>query len=441
MIVDVTKSNMDEIKNPVLREYASSYVQIYQDFMEQVRAMGLEIEAEDTTEVVAQKTEALRKKGATVRNEEKSIYLNRISPSCVACQTGIGSSTFFVSLKCHRDCFYCFNPNQENYEYYREHTRDTVAELDEMRKTNPRMGHLALTGGEPLLFKDETIRFFEHARDLYPNAYTRLYTSGDHIDREILEALKNAGMKEIRFSIRMHDLAKGHRFTYDRIALAREYIPSVMVEMPVLPNTLEEMKDVLCELDVLGIFGINLLEFCFPLNNVEAYREKGYKVKARPFHVLYDYWYAGGLPIAGSETVCLDLMEFALEAKLKLGVHYCSLENKHTGQMYKQNSGHHLPRRVYFSQRDYFLKTAKVFGGDVPVVKQALEKAGYQDHVISEQHHSLEFHVDRISSLKKLDIAVGISSQVIEARGNDSFLRELKVDVTTPQTFRLSADV
>lgn len=441
MIVDVTKSTLNEIKNPVLREYANTYVQIYQDFMQQVHAMRLEIEADDVNRTAAQKIEVLSKKGVSVRNNEHSVYLNRISPACVACQTGVGSSTFFISLKCHRDCFYCFNPNQENYEYYREHTRDLVAELDEMRETSPRMGHLALTGGEPLLFKDETVRFFEHARDLYPNAFTRLYTSGDHIDGEILQSLKNAGLKEIRFSIRMHDLAKGHRYTYDRIALAREYIPNVMVEMPVMPNTLEEMKDVLRELDALGVFGINLLELCFPLNNVDAYLEKGYKVKARPFHVLYDYWYAGGLPIAGSEIVCLELMEFALNARLKLGVHYCSLENKHTGQMYQQNTGHSLPRRIYFSQRDYFLKTAKVFGEDVPVVKQALEKFGYTDYVISKQHDSLEFHVDHISSLKKLNVEIGISKQVVETRENEPFLRELKVDVTTPQTFRLSTDV
>ena len=92
--------------------------------------MGLEIEADDTTESVTQKTADLRKTGAQVRNNEKSIYTNRISPSCVACQTGIGSLTFFVSLKCHRDCFYCFNPNQEEYDHYREQTRDTITELD-----------------------------------------------------------------------------------------------------------------------------------------------------------------------------------------------------------------------------------------------------------------------------------------------------------------------
>jgi pyruvate formate-lyase activating enzyme-like uncharacterized protein len=441
MILDVTKSTLDEIKNPAAREYANKYVQIYQDFMDQVQAMGLEIEAADNSADIAQRMQSLRRQGAVVRNHEKSLYVNAISPSCVACQTGIGTSTFFISLKCHRDCFYCFNPNQEGYEYYCEHTRDTIAELDEMRKIDPRMNHLALTGGEPLLYKDKTVHFFEHARKLYPNSHTRLYTSGDHIDREILESLQKAGLKEIRFSIRMHDLAKGHRHTYDRIALAREYIPNVMVEMPVLPETLAEMKDVLCELDRLGIFGINLLEFCFPLNNVEAYREKGYRIRARPFHVLYDYWYAGGLPIAGSEAVCLDLIDFAIESGLKLGVHYCSLENKHTGQMYKQNSGHKLPRRVYFSQRDYFLKTAKVFGEDVTAVQKVFDKSGYRDYVISEQHNSLEFHVNQISTLKNMSIVVGISSQVVETRDNEQVMRELKVDVTTPQTFRLSTDV
>jgi len=441
MILDVMSSPQPDIKNPALREYANTYVQIYQDFMEQVQTMGLEIESKDTTALVAEKTEALRKKGATVRNSDKSIFTNRISPSCVACQTGVDSSTFFISLKCHRDCFYCFNPNQENYEHFREHTRDTVAELDETRRTNPRMGHLALTGGEPLLHKDETYRFFEHARKLYPTAHTRLYTSGDHIDRVTLEALQKSGLSEIRFSIRMHDLAKGQTHTYDNIALAREYIPNVMVEMPILPNTLDEMKDVLLRLDELGIFGINLLEFCFPLNNVETYREKGYKVKARPFRVLYDYWYAGGLPIAGSELVCLDLLDFALEKGLKLGVHYCSLENKHTGQLYKQNSGQHLPSRLYFSQRDYFFKTAKVFGEDVPAVRQVFDKAGYREYIFNAQQNSIEFHVNQIGSLKKLNVEVGVCSHVVETRENEPVLRELKVDVTTPQIFRLSKDI
>ena len=441
MILDVNESSLPEIKNPALREYAGKYVGIYQDFMAQISQMGLEVETEDTSAQAAQKVADFNGKGPLVRNGGKSIYTNRISPSCQACQTGIGSTTFFISLKCHRDCFYCFNPNQQDYEYHREHTRNTIAELDALRAANPDTRHVALTGGEPLLFKDETYRFFEHAGQLFPAAHTRLYTSGDHIDRETLESLQKSGLKEIRFSIRMHDLAGGHRHTYDRIALAREYIPNVMVEMPVLPNTLPEMKEVLLELDRLGIFGVNLLELCFPLNNPEVFRAKGYKIKARPFRVLYDYWYAGGLPIAGSETVCLDLIEFAAQAGVKRGVHYGPLENKHTGRVSQQNCGHRLPKRMYFSQQDYFLKSAKVFGDDIPRVQKIFEKNGYRDYQINSQINFLEFHPSQISSLKKLDLEIGISSSVIEMRENDQFLRELKVDVTTPQTFRLSKDV
>lgn len=441
MILDVTQTSLSEIKNPTLRTYADTYVQIYRDFMDQVRQMGLEVEAEDTTAQVAARVADLRKKGAIVRNGDKSIYTNRISPSCEACQIGVTSSTFFVSLKCHRDCFYCFNPNQQDYEYHREHIRDTVAELDALRKTNQPIKHLALTGGEPLLFKEETYRFFEHARQQFPAAHKRLYTCGDHIDVETLEKLQAAGLDEIRFSIRMHDLAKGQTRTFDNIALARKYIPSVMVEMPVLPNTLEEMKEVLLRLESLGIFGINLLEFCFPLNNPEVYREKGYNIKARPFRVLYDYWYAGGLPVAGSETVCLDLIEFALEQRLKLGVHYCSLENKHTGQVYQQNSGHTLPKMMYFSQKDYFLKTARVFGDDIPLVKQTLDKAGVHEYQVNDRMGYLEFHPEKVKSLGKLEVEIGISSNVIETRENEPVLRELKMDVTTPQTFRLSKDI
>ena len=441
MILNVTQCSLSEIRNPLLRAYAGQYVRIYQNFMDQIGRMGLDIDGQDDSQEILKRMLALKEKGAGVRNDRKSWYVNHISPACQTCQTSIGSTTFFISLKCHRDCFFCFNPNQEDYEYHLAHTRDLIAELDALRASGQRVLHLALTGGEPLLHKEETMKFFQHARQNFPYAYTRLYTSGDQLDRETLQSFKQAGVNEIRFSIRLHDTENAIRHTYKQIALAVEYIPHVMVEMPVLPGALEEMKDILLKLDELGVFGINLLELCFPFHNAELFRERGYHIKARPFRVLYDYWYGGGVPIAGSEAVCLDLIDFALETRLNLGVHYCSLENKHTGQLYRQNSGQSMPHRVYFSQRDYFLKTAKVFGEDLPATQKQLEKSGYHDYYISDQHNSLEFHVSQISNLKKLDIEVGISSQVFETREHEQVMRELKVDVTTPQTFRLSTDV
>lgn len=438
MITDITEQTLPTIKNPNFRAAAEVYVRIYQDFMDQIRSMGIEIAKEDDSQAVQARLAGLEKKGARLANNKHSVSVNSVSTACKACRLGVGSATFFVSLDCHRDCFYCFNPNQENYAQFREQHRDVVAELQALKDSGTVVTHLALTGGEPLLHKEETVRFFYEARKQFPFVHTRLYTCGDHLDQPTLAALKNAGVDEIRFSIRMHDSEKARELTYRNITLAREYVPFVMVEMPVLPDTFEEMKTILLKLEKLGVYSINLLEFCFPLNNAAAFKERGYLIKARPYKVLYNYWYAGGLPVAGSEIVCLDLIEFALHQGLQLGVHYCSLENKHTGQIFQQNSGYEYPENVHLSQKDHFLKSAKVFGEDITPVKKLFESNGLAAYRTHDDQDSIEFHVKKIKLLKALDVEVGISTSVREVRDGESVLRELKLDVTTPRSFKLS---
>jgi len=441
MIIEITESTLDLIKNPTMRSYAEIYTGINGQLIEHIKQSGVEIDAHDYSEVTLSKINVLRKKGAGIRNDGKSVYINQISPACVACQTGVGSATFFTSLKCNRECFYCFNPNQEDFEYYRDNVSDTVAELDAAKQRGQKAKHLALTGGEPLLFKPEAIRFFETARKNFPGVYTRLYTSGDYVDQEILESLRDAHLDEIRFSIRMQDLERGNNYIFDRIKLAKDYIPYVMVEMPILPDTLEIMKDILVRLDNLGLYSINLLELCYPLNNADEFNRRGYSVKQNPFRVVYDYLYAGGFPIARSELVCLDLMEYALDNNLKLGIHYCSLENKQTGQIYQQNISYPTSKIKYFSRRDYFLKSAKVFGDDVIIVKQFFDKKGDYDYEINEEYKFIEFHVSKIRSLKKLDVQVGLCTSVLENRDGEDYMRELKVELTTPDSFQISKDV
>lgn len=408
--------------------------------MEQIRTLVIDVDGASHERLACERIAALGRKGAVVRNDGKSVYVNRISPACEACQTSVGSLTFSVSLKCHRNCFFCFYPNQKDNEFQREHTRDTVTELDALQASGQRYEHLALTGGEPLLHKEETVRFFQHARLNYPNAYTRLYTCGDHLERETLQALKDAGLNEIRISIRLEDSERARRHTFDQIALSREYVPNVMVEMPVLPGALDEMKHVLIELDRLGAFGINLIELVFPFHNADEFRARGYLIKAQPFRVLYNYGkgYAGGLPVAGSEATCFDLVEFALEAGLKLGVHYCSVENRQTSQIYERNTSGVTSKVLYFSQRDYLLKSAKVFGADVAIAKKIFDENGSRDYYFSREYQFLEFHVDKIKMLEKTSMEVGLSTNILEKREGRIYRHELKVDVTTPQTFQLS---
>ncbi|MCZ7672114.1 MAG: hypothetical protein M5U34_35810 [Chloroflexi bacterium] len=104
-----------------------------------------------------------------------------------------------------------------------------------------------------------------------------------------------------------------------RIALAKQYIPTVMVEMPILPGTLTEMKAVLLELEQLQIHSINLQEFCYPFTNSSAFNERGFKVKQRPFHILNNYWYAGGVPHLRKRTGLSGFNGFCPRAEADYG--------------------------------------------------------------------------------------------------------------------------
>ncbi len=441
MIVRIDSNVLKDIHNPVLASYSERYLQIAQNYQEQVSQTGIGFAPANSDGEIKTRRAQLCAMGATFRNQGKSVVVNRISPACEACQIGVGSVTFFISLRCHRSCFFCFNPNQEDYDHFRERPRDPAAELEAMYSARQKLHTLALTGGEPLLYKDLVYRFFDTAARLYPDAHTRLYTCGDHADEATLQRLQAAGLDEIRYSIRLHDLEKGHYEVFDHIALAKQYIPQVMVEMPVMPGSLEIMKDILFRLDALEIHSINLLELCYPLWNAEAFSRRGFVVRNPPHRVTYDYWYAGGLPIQGSEEVCLDLIAFSIEQGLKIGVHYCSLENKHTGQLYQQNAKQPLPKTTSFSQRDYFLKTAKVFGTDMQPVIAAFRAQGFEDYEVNRDYQFVEFPLSQIPALNELPVEIGISSAVIEYRQGERYIRELKVDLTTPQMFDPANDL
>jgi hypothetical protein len=100
-----------------------------------------------------------------------------------------------------------------------------------------------------------------------------------------------------------------------------------------------------------------------------------------------------------------------------------------------------LPKTLFFSQKNYFLKSAKVFGEDVATVEQFFHKTRYKDYEVNKEYNYLEFHVSQIRALKKFDIEIGLSSNVLKTREGERYIRELKVDVTSPLTFRLSADI
>ncbi len=423
-----------QASRPQLQQWLDVYEGIYNDFMQSIEDTGVSFAlAHAHNDKLASLKLNLRNKGAWFRNGDASISNNGISTACEACTGGSGSRTFYYSLQCNRDCYFCFNNNQSNYEEHIIGQRDWRGEFAEMLSGKTEMTHLALTGGEPLLFPQEALSFFETAHKNWPNAHLRLYTTGYQLNEDLLELLVSAGLSEIRFSIKLDDESFVQSEAIERIRMAKRYKLDVMVEMPVIPGTLTQMKELLLKLDSIGIYGINLLEFCYAFNNWAEFQSRGFTIKNPPFPVLYDYVYAGSLPISESEIECLKLLEFAIDQKLNLGVHYCSLENKHRDQIRTQNTSLKFRNACYvLDNDDYFLKTCKVFDGDVELACRYFEQM-FPDNNSNWQRpwnydpedNCCIFHPRFKNSIKHLSLEIATSYNVLEPRGNDTILREL----------------
>lgn len=428
---------MSSIKNwntdhrPTLHAWLHEYDKIEQEFIASLRAAGVKVEPDnqENTQHIADLKKRLRSEGALFLNGGQSISHGFISSACRSCVGDDGSRTFYINLRCNKNCFYCFNQNQTDYERHRAHNAPWRKQLAELKETCPHVTHIGLTGGEPLLCKNETIAFFEQAHKDNPDAHLRLYTSGSLFDEDCAKKLAERGVHEIRFSIKLEEDECDISETIDRIALATRHIPDVMVEMPVIPGTQARMKALLRELDAIGISGINLLEFCFPFHNWHEFEHRGFSIKNPPFETLYDYGYAGGLPIAGSERDCLELLLFAMKEELRLGVHYCSVANKNIEQIRHANSNANYDDSIYQVDEDtQFIKAAKVFDEDVESVKRMLVKRNCR-FLIEDEGLCLAFHPSLADCAASLGAVVAISHNVFEQDQDAGYLRELRLEI------------
>ena len=400
----------------------------------------------DTDPLADAKTNALRSQllalGARSRNDGKSLVWGPLSPACARCRTGVKSVSEFISLACTRSCWFCFNKNQHDFKDYRSAKKDWKKELAAYHQAMESLDFVALTGGEPLLYPQDTLEFFRTAKSMDPGVHGRLYTSGDGLTPALMKQLAEAGLTEIRFSVKLDDPAASQEQTLSLIEQATGIIPTVMVEMPVVPGTHDQMIVLLQRLEACGAFGINLLELCFPLHNAAAYKARGFKLKAHPYRVLYDYGYAGALPVAGSEELALRLMLEEATRGTTLGLHYCSLENKNTAQMFNQNQGGKRTIPLYaFSHRSFFYETVRAFGLDAFVMADALEAAGCA-HALDQDGAMVQFSPADIAAVLPCaeNVTLFLASATIEHDENGAArFREVDLRVIEPEDLPLLA--
>ena len=376
----------------------------------------------------AQLQDKLRQRGVVFRNAGASLQSGWLSPACVACTDNVGSETFSTTFRCHRDCYFCFNHNQAGYDEFVSEGCPWQEGLDDAVKRYGEDGLtcIGLTGGEPLLALDDSLAFLKRARQLFPSAHTRLYTSGDLLTEEGAKALHDAGLQEIRFSVKDFDPEPLQNRVLENMELAKRYIPDVVVEMPIIPGTEDVMHHLFDRFAAIGIRGINMLEFCFPFHNWEEYEKRGFVVRNPPYPIMYDYGYSGGLPISGSEELILKLMLYGLDRQVPFGMHYCSLENKHRSEMRQKNErGASAHPCFTFDDGDMFLKAAKVFGDDRTEARHILQQAGCTDFLKDEEEQSFLFPLAYRPVLADHGIPTATSFNILETQDGSTFFMEV----------------
>ena len=246
----MTQAAQDNAREKALALYRG----IEEDFLASLKAQGLVFAEEDRKKAESNRLMGmLEEAGARIRNGGASIVLGDLSRGCVACTGACPSRTFAITNNCHRDCYFCFNPNQRDFAYYCEHDFPWRRQLEELAGEPEAADSIALSGGEPLLKPKEVLAFFKRARELFPNAHLRMYTSGDLLTEELLSDLRDAGMDEIRFSVKLEDPDDLRERVLSLMETATRYISTVMVETPVIPDTEKEMKALLLRFDEIGI--------------------------------------------------------------------------------------------------------------------------------------------------------------------------------------------
>ena len=414
--------------NPALEEALASFDTIEKTYVAALQKKGLVFaERGSHEERAAQLHAQLKERGAQFRNAGASIRTGWLSKACVECTGMNGSETFSTTFKCHRDCYFCFNYNLGDYEKYVREGCPWEEELQAAYEASGgKMAVLGLTGGEPLLNLEDSLRFLQRAGELFPQAHKRMYTSGDLLTEDGAQRLAQAGLTEMRFSIKQDDPADRRETVLAKMKMATAYIPDVVVEMPIIPGTKDSMKEWMLRFEENGIKGMNLLEFCFPFHSWDEFAKRGFTLKNPPFPEMFDYGYSGGLAVAGSEELALELMVWALDAGLSFGMHYCSLENKHRSEIRQLNEP---ARRVHpifeFDEGDFFVKTAKVFGPDRDAARQLLADAGCRDVVEDEDDQTIAFPPRFANLFSTSPVQVMMAYNVLDKDEHGRFLREV----------------
>ena len=267
-------------------------------------------------------TETREKRESLLKNleenwlfKETKPYHKQISRGCKIC--GMGAwSCLFITGKCNASCFYCPTsqladevPGTQNLSF---ETPESYAEYINFFKFKG----VSFSGGEPLLFFDRTLQYLKQVRKKCdPSIYTWMYTNGILADEQKFKKLASAGLNEVRFDIG----ATG--FKLDKIQFAKGIIPNITIEIPAVSEEKEKLKQLLPDMIKAGVTNLNLHQLRLTKHNAPKLSKRN-----------YTYIHAEQPIVLESELAALEILDYAREKNLDIGINYCSFYFKNRFQ-------------------------------------------------------------------------------------------------------------
>lgn len=242
-------------------------------------------------------------------------FYKQISRGCKLCGAGFWSC-LFITGRCNANCFYCPTSQiHDDLPTTQGLTFESALAYAEYVNHFKFKG-VGFSGGEPFLVYDRLIEFLKKLRKkCSPDLYIWMYTNGILVDEAKLKKLASLGLDEIRFDI------GATNFSLDKVKMAKGIIPNVTIEIPAIPEELERMKLLLPEMIKAGVSNLNLHQLRLTKYNASKLLKRDYTYVAdeRPL-------------VLESEIMALELIKYAMDTQLDIGINYCSFNFKHRFQ-------------------------------------------------------------------------------------------------------------
>lgn len=244
--------------------------------------------------------------------EHLTFYTRSLPQGCRPCLQGLGSN-LVLTLKCNRDCFFCFNPKPRTGGMSVHGLNIRTHKQAARHLTGLGIKSVGISGGEPLLEPEKLLALVRDLRQKLGKVRIDLYSNGVLFTPKILQALRAAGVDGLRVNLAADD------YSIRAVALARLFFRDVEVEIPVIPEHKSRISRLMDDLESLGCKHLILHELFSSAQNMDALLKQGRRAKpgGKPSNLTWQ-------PVARSEEAALGLLLEALKKCKKLSVYYCS---------------------------------------------------------------------------------------------------------------------